>query len=349
MEIEPYVSTTGHADASVRISVPVELVDEALADAALAVPTRVHRSVARSVARGSERTRRLRLERLARSVMAADDRITDPAGVWATDFTVLPVEAFEAIDSGIRRTWGSVSTRNAMRDSVRSVVRAALSAGALTHDEATPRLGALAPEKQVRDEDKQARGHLPASRKEKVFHELALDPSITARRDTALVALLVGAGLRRGEAVSLELAHLDDYLESVLVHGKGGVVRTVPLAPGVRRALRAWLEVRGREPGPLLTPLTRTVPRTPVMGRALSTDTVAQVVARRFGPDVAPHDLRRTFTGDLLESGADLSIVSKVLGHVSPATTAGYDRRGQAARQAAVERLYVPVEDPAAG
>ncbi|MEV0573173.1 site-specific integrase, partial [Micrococcus luteus] len=66
---------------------------------------------------------------------------------------------------------------------------------------------------------------------------------------------------------------------------------------------------------------------------------------RRFGDDVKPHDLRRTFTGNLLESGADLSVVSKVLGHVSPATTAGYDRRGQVARLAAVEKLHVPLED----
>lgn len=79
----------------------------------------------------------------------------------------------------------------------------------------------------------------------------------------------------------------------------------------------------------------------------MATDTVAQAVVRRFGDDVQPHDLRRTFTGDLLESGADLSTVSKILGHMSPATTAGYDRRGQATRLAAVEKLTVPVEDVA--
>lgn len=64
-----------------------------------------------------------------------------------------------------------------------------------------------------------------------------------------------------------------------------------------------------------------------------------------FGDDVKPHDLRRTLNGNLLESGADLSVVSKVLGHVRPATTAGYDRRGQVARLAAVEKLHVPFED----
>lgn len=65
--------------------------------------------------------------------------------------------------------------------------------------------------------------------------------SLTARRDAALIALLVGAGLRRAEAVSLDLVDLDAHHESVVVRGKGGAVRDVPLAPGVRRAVRAWL------------------------------------------------------------------------------------------------------------
>lgn len=275
--------------------------------------------------------------------MSTDSRITDPTDVWAADRSALPAEAFEAIDRGIRSVWDSLATRNAMRDSVRAVVREPLSAGVLTHDEATPMLNALRPEKPVRDEEKQARGHVPPERTVKVFADLARDDSLTARRDAALIALLVGAGLRRDEAVSADLADLDTDCETLVVAGKGGVVREVPFSPGVRRAVRAWVAQRGEEPGPLLNPVTKTKPRGAVAGRRLSASTVAQAVARRYGDDVAPHDLRRTFTGDLLDSGADLSVVSKILGHVSPATTAGYDRRGHTARRAAVERLDVPL------
>lgn len=81
------------------------------------------------------------------------------------------------------------------------------------------------------------------------------------------------------------------------------------------------------------------------MGTRLSTNAVAQAVARRFSEGVAPHDLRRTFVGDLLDTGADLSTVSKVVGHANPATTTGYDRRGRSDRRRAVERLEVPFED----
>lgn len=327
--------------------VPAAAVTRALADARAVVPSEIHRTVALAVSHGSDRTARLRLERLARVVMATDSRVTDPAAVWAADWSALPTEAVEALDRGIQTVWKSPSTRNAMRDSVRTVVRESLNAGILTHDQATPMLNAVRPEKLPRDEEKQSRGHVPASRVKAVFHELSQDDSLTARRDAALMALLVGAGLRRDEAARAELADLDQARETLVVQGKGGVVRDVPLAPGVRRAVQAWLAVRDLADGPLLTPVTRTKPRRAITDRSMSTNTIAQAVARRFGDDVRPHDLRRTFTGDLLDSGADLSVVSKVLGHVSPATTAGYDRRGHAARRAAVERLDVPFEEVA--
>lgn len=326
--------------------VPAAAVTAALTDARAVVPVVVHRSVALAVAHGSEKTARLRLERLARVVLATDARVATPGEVWAADWSALEPEVAEALDRGIRATWDSVATRNAMRDAVRAVLRESLNAGLLTHDRATPLLNAVRPERQIRDTEKQARGHLPASRGRAVFHELAQDGSLTARRDAAMIALLVGAGLRRAEAVSLDLGDLDAYHEIALVQGKGGTVRDVPLALGVRRAVRAWLALRGTAPGPLLTPVSRSTPRRALLGRRLSTTTVAQAVTRRFGADVRPHDLRRTFTGDLLDSGADLSVVSKVLGHVSPATTAGYDRRGLATRLAAVERLHLPFEEP---
>ncbi|MEE8147602.1 MAG: site-specific integrase [Longimicrobiales bacterium] len=78
----------------------------------------------------------------------------------------------------------------------------------------------------------------------------------------------------------------------------------------------------------------------------MSTQAVYFVVKRRAKDarigDLSPHDLRRTFVGDLLEAGADLSQVQGLAGHSQVTMTQRYDPRPEESRKKGAQRLWVP-------
>ena len=147
-----------------------------------------------------------------------------------------------------------------------------------------------------------------------------------------------------GEAVALDLAHIDLGDGGVRVRGKGDKERRVYLVDGARRALEWWLSLRGSDPGPVLY---RVLKGGHIRPKRLKPAAIGIIVERRVREAAllrraTPHDFRRTFTGDLLDAGADLAAAQALLGHASPTTTARYDRRGERARRKAAELVAVP-------
>ena len=142
----------------------------------------------------------------------------------------------------------------------------------------------------------------------------ALDgPEPLALRNRALFELVYSAGLRAREAVGLDLADVDFEQELVLVRGKGGKERAVPLGEEAAYRLRRYLE-DGR---PRLARRAENRLFVSARGRPLDTSTL-----RRLLPN--PHRLRHAFATDLLEGGADLRTIQELLGHSSLSTTQVY-------------------------
>jgi len=168
-------------------------------------------------------------------------------------------------------------------------------------------------------------------------------------RDAAVIGLAYLSGTRRAELVALHLADVDTDPAAIRVVGKGGKQRLVPLSPTVEPLLRAWMAVRGDFPGPLFCPIDRTGNLR--LGRMLTGEAIRQILTRRTLAAglaaISPHDLRRTYAGDLLNAGADLPAVQQLMGHASPSTTSRYDRRGDKARRSAAERLSLDLSIPA--
>lgn len=178
----------------------------------------------------------------------------------------------------------------------------------------------------------------------RALFEAAADGSPLGARNAALLAILYGAGLRRSEAVGLDLADFDPETGELRIRaGKGRKERIVYARNGSRDALRAWLAFRGEEAGPLLCPVLRGghVRVRRLSGQAVL-DALAALAADASVREFRPHDLRRSFVSHLLGAGADIATVQKMAGHKDVQTTARYDRRGEAAKREAAELLHVP-------
>jgi integrase len=180
---------------------------------------------------------------------------------------------------------------------------------------------------------------------QKVFSACARDESPIARRDAALLAVLYGGGLRRSEAVGLDLMDYHRETSELWVRrGKGGTQRVSFMTDGATRALDCWLAVRGSEQGPLFWPADGR--GRPPLNRRMTDHAIALMLRRRARQarvqPFTPHDLRRSFVSDLLDAGADMVTVAKLAGHANVQTTARYDRRGEEAQRRAAELLRVP-------
>jgi len=156
----------------------------------------------------------------------------------------------------------------------------------------------------------------------------AVDDTPRALRDRALLEVLYGCGARISEAIGLDVDDSDIEHGAVLLRGKGGKERLVPIGSYARAAVDAYL-VRGR---PALAAAGKGTPALflNIRGTRLSRQsawTVIRDAGLRAGlslDHLSPHTLRHSYATHLLDGGADVRTVQELLGHASVTTTQVY-------------------------
>jgi integrase len=147
------------------------------------------------------------------------------------------------------------------------------------------------------------------------------------RRDRAVLALLIGCGLRRNELVSLrfeDIQQRDSRWVLADLLGKGKRLRTVPMPAWAKKAADAWAAAAGLSSGLVVRSVNKA---DRVTGACMSAQAVFNIV-RGYGTDlrldIAPHDLRRTFAKLAHKGRAALEQIQLSLGHASILTTERY-------------------------
>lgn len=145
-------------------------------------------------------------------------------------------------------------------------------------------------------------------------------PQWRTSRDTAVVELLYGSGLRVSELCGMDLNSVNVKAQAIVVMGKGAKERRVPMSEPSLDALTIWIKFRHEvvtsEGEPALFLNTR--------GRRLAPRDVRRIIDSRSESPTHPHALRHTFATHLLDNGADLRAVQELLGHRDVATTQRY-------------------------
>jgi site-specific recombinase XerD len=157
-------------------------------------------------------------------------------------------------------------------------------------------------------------------------------------RDSAIIAIGYGTGLRAFEMAKIKLKDL--YGNAINVIGKGRIERKVYLPEFAIKKLARWLSIRGKEHGFLFKAVQK---GGEILNRGIAIRTISDLIEKRcenVGIErFTPHDLRRSFATNLLNSGVDVFLVQKLMRHSNVNTTKIYDKRGEEEAARAVELL----------
>ena len=172
--------------------------------------------------------------------------------------------------------------------------------------------------------------------------------SLRGKRNYAMLAMLIGCGLRRGELLALRVDSIQLREEHWVIAdllGKAGHIRTVPIPAWVKAAIDEWKNAASITDGALFRSINKTGR---VWGTGMTPKVLWEIVreaASRAGIEkLAPHDLRRSCARLCHLAGGELDQIQFLLGHVSIQTTERYLGCKQKLRVAVNDRMGIEPE-----
>ena len=280
----------------------------------------------------SRRTMHNALQRIALLVTS------DQCDLYTLNWAALRFQHTQAIRSRLAEEY-KPATVNKMLSALRGTLEAAWRLEQIMAED----YHRAASVKSIKDETLPTGREIKAGELSALIETCIAEDNPSGIKDAAIIALLYAGGLRRSEVVELNLSDYDQETGRLIVRGKGRKERIVWVTNGAADALAAWLQIRGKDSGAMFVPVNK---GGNLKTARLTDQSVYKMLKKRAEQasvkNLSPHDFRRTFVGDLLEAGADISTVSKMAGHANVQTTMRYDRRSEESKKRAAGKLYVP-------
>ena len=191
-------------------------------------------------------------------------------------------------------------------------------------------------------------GNWLSAEQSKRLLQSSIRDNLRGKRNYAMLAILVGCGLRRGELLSLRLNSIQLREEHWVIAdliGKGGHIRTVPVPEWVKTAVDAWTEASEVTEGRVFRAINKAGK---IWGDGMTAKVLWEIVknaASQAGIEkLAPHDLRRTCARLCHLAGGELDQIQFLLGHVSIQTTERYLRCIQRLESAVNDKMGIEPE-----
>lgn len=282
-------------------------------------------------ARTSRPTMEHALEQAARTLSSG------AAGAHELPWHELRYEHTTRLQTTMREQGYAPQTINRMLSAVRGVLYHCRRQGLMTHEQYEDAIDF----KSVRSSRLPAGRAVESLELDALFAACRADRTAAGVRDAAILAVLVGAGLRRDEVAKLLLEDVSVGAGEIRVlEAKGNKDRVAYAGRDALFAVALWIRLRGEQPGALFCPVTKAGR---IELRAMSAQAIYNMCAKRAEQagikHFSPHDMRRTFISELLDRGADLVKVQRLVGHANVQTTARYDRRGNRGLREAADLL----------